>query len=811
MKKLAYILAAAALLIGCAQEEIDHPSEGQIAEASAYEPVITVDQETNQVTFALDAKGVVPVWVFQDKEGAWTEYHSGSGYKKIYTQAGDYAVRMQVMNAAGISPDYIQKTFHVNNTLVNFDKYVTFLAGGTTASSTKTWHIDGTVENHMGCGPSGTDGLEWWHAAAGDKAAFGVYEDMMTFSGDGVYTYDPGEDGATYVNIDGVTVEPFISQKGDATADYNVTVSAQTSSWKFEMRGNDLYLVLEANTLFPYIDNDDFWKDPAFKVLSSSRETFELVHDNGSIAWHFIITSKAGAVVFRGFKYNADSNLWLPADKDHTLTYWYAPGWNQIADPETTFENGEYTLTLPEATSDQWQAQFFINPTTPLVLTADKSYDFSVIVNTNLDLPGMTLKLTDVGDDGNFLFTERVAFKAGETIYYLTNLAGIDAPNGVKMVFDFGGNAAGTTVSLANIVVKDHAVDDGTVLPGDEPGDDPAQPETGAHYDITGATNLWRSATIEEMFYYYAPGWNPIANPVVTEENWHYSFNLPEATSDQWQAQVAFRTNMSSSADKKYDFCCTIVTSQDMPGVTIKLVKTGDDGVFYCADRHKITAFTPFEYKLPNVDGIDMEKISLFFDFGGNPANSDIEIYDICFQEHQEPQGGDDNPGGQGGGDGMSYDDADNLWKAADADHTYSQYYATTGSWTVLPNPEITQSGNSYSFTLPTETMNQWQAQFFIIPTTPIPLSAEKSYDFQCKVELSQDVKQVTFKLTDTTDDGNFLFTERRDITAYEEFTFTMSNVAGIDAAAVKMVFDFGGNPADTEVTIREIILREHK
>ena len=107
--------------------------------------------------------------------------------------------------------------------------------------------------------------------------------------------------------------------------------------------------------------------------------------------------------------------------------------------------------------------------------------------------------------------------------------------------------------------------------------------------------------------------------------------------------------------------------------------------------------------------------------------------------------------------------------------------------------------------------MNQWQAQFFIIPTTPIPLSAEKSYDFQCKVELSQDVAQVTFKLTDTASDGNFLFTERRDIAAYEEFTFTLTGLAGIDADAVKMVFDFGGNPAGTEVTIKDIILREHK
>ena len=807
MKRLAYILTAVLALAACAKETIQHPTESQApATASVYEPVITVDQEINQVTFSLDVQGVIPVWMFQDKDGNFTERKAQNGLKRIFANAGDYKVRMQVMNAAGVSPDYVEKTFHINNTIANFDKYLNFLAGGTTADNTKVWHIDGETKGHMACGESGTDGTGWWSAEPGDKEAFGVYEDLMTFGGAGSYVYNPGEDGATYVNIDGVTVSPFVDQKGDATADYKVTVEEQVSSYKFEMHGNDLYLTFPEHTLFPYIDNDAFWAAPEFKVLNASRESFELVHDNGNIAWHFVITSKAGAVKFKGFKYDADSNIWKPADEDHTLTYWYAPGWSQIADPETEQNGAEYTLTLPEATSDQWQAQFFINPTTPVVLEAAKNYDFSVIVNTNLELPGLTLKLTDVGDDGNFLFTERVKFPAGETVYYLTDLAGIDAPNGVKMVFDFGGNAAGTVVSLGNIVVKDHAIDDGTVLP-DGP-DEPVEPEQGAHYDITGATNLWRSMTYTMSFYTSHGGsWEglPDSGFEADDANYIYKVTMPEATDMQWQRQVAFHTTMSSSADKKYDFCCTLTPTMDLPGVTIKLVLDGggdNDNIFYFADRHDLTAYEPFVYKMPNMDGIDMDKIALFFDFGGNPAGAEVEIKEICFQEHQEPQGG-------SGETAFDYNAATNLWKPADAAHTYSQYYAP--GWSPLPNPEITNNGNVYSFSCPSATSDQWQNQFFIIPNTPISLSAEKTYDFQCKVELSQDVKGVTFKLTDTTDDGNFLFTERRDITAYDEFTFTLTGQAGIDAAAVKMVFDFGGNPDNTDVTIKEIILREHK
>ena len=808
MKKLAYILTAVLALAACAKEEIHHPTEAEApATASVYEPIITVDQETNQVTFSIDAKGVIPVWLFYNsKTEDFSDRYTRNNLTRIFTAAGDYKVWMHVMNAAGVTPDYVEKSFHINNTLVDFSKYVNVLAGGKEEGATRTWHIDGTVEKHLGCGPAGTEGLEWYSAAPGDKDAFGLYEDKVSFGSDYSYVYDPGDDGATYVNI-GVTVSPFVDQKGDAAADYNATVNAQTSTYSFAVEGDDLYLVLPEHTLFPYIDNDAFWAAPRFKVLEAKPASLVLVHDNGEIAWHFILTSKEGPVKFTGFNYNADSNLWKPADEDHTLSFWYAPGWSQIDDPETVQNGAEYTLTLPEATTDQWQAQFFINPTAPVVLSADKNYDFSVIVTTNNELPGLTLKLTDVGDDGNFLFTEREKFPAGETVYYLTDLKGIDAPNGVKMVFDFGGNAADTEVSIARITLKDHAIDDGTVLPSEEP-DVPV--EEGAHYDITGSTNFWRSMTYTMGFYTaHGSGWEglPDTGFQADDQNFVYNLSMPEATDSQWQRQVAFHTNMSSSAEKKYDFCCTLTSTMDIPGVTIKLVKEGDDNTFYFADRHDIKAAEPFVYKMPDMDGIDMEAIALFFDFGGNPEGAEVEIKDICFQEHQEPQGGQ-------GGVVFDYNSASNLWKAVDAEggHTYSQYTATGEGWSGLPNPDITQDGSSYSFTYESATSAQWQAQFFVIPTeaTAFALSAEKTYDFQVKVLLSQDVPGVTFKLTDTASDDNFLFTERCDIEAYEEFTFELIGLAGINAAAVKMVFDFGGCPDDTEVIIKDIILQEH-
>jgi hypothetical protein len=637
MKRIAYILAAVLTLAACAKETIHHPSEAEAPQtASVYEPVITVDQETNQVTFSLDAKGVIPVWLFYDnKTEDYSVRYAINGLQRIFTAAGDYKVRMQVMNASGVTPDYVERTFHVDNTLVDFDKYIKLLAG----SGDRVWRINNKVAAHQACGESIENPTGWWAASADEKDGTGLYDNRITFSAEGEYTFDPGEAGTVYVNA-GVTAAPY-AEDGHSE-DYQVAVAQTTAEYSFSVEGENVYLCLPAGTPFPYIPNNDFVSDPRFIVQKISAKELVLVwytatgNGGGPIAWQFILTSEAGEVKFKGFNYNADSNLWKGADAAHTVGFWYAPGWSQIADPDMTQNGAEYTLTLPEATTDQWQAQFTITPTEPLVLTADKSYDFSIIVNTDTELPGMTLKLTDVGDDNNYLFVEREKFPAGETVYYLTDLAGIDAPNGVKMVFDFGGNDANTEVSLANIVVKDHAIDDGTVLP-EEGGDDTPQ---------------------------------------------------------------------------------------------------GD--------------VAPFDY------------------------------------------------------------DADtNLWKPADAAHTYSQYYAP--DWSQLDSPEVTNNGNVYSFSCPSATTAQWQNQFFIIPTDAIALSADKHYDFQCKVEVSEKVNGVTFKLTDTSSDDNFLFTERRNLKGYELFTFTLADLAGIDAAAVKMVFDFGGNSANTDVTISEIILREHE
>ena len=75
--------------------------------------------------------------------------------------------------------------------------------------------------------------------------------------------------------------------------------------------------------------------------------------------------------------------------------------------------------------------------------------------------------------------------------------------------------------------------------------------------------------------------------------------------------------------------------------MTIKLTETDDadgtkhDGNFFFADRHDVKGGEPFVYKATGVQLIqnDAHALSLFFDFGGAPAGTNIVISDIIFEK----------------------------------------------------------------------------------------------------------------------------------------------------------------------------------
>ena len=80
-------------------------------------------------------------------------------------------------NRNGMSQGMGETTFHVNNTLVDFNEIVGKLSG-------KEWRIAATEPAHLACGPSGTDGTGDYQAGPNEKAEFGVYDDRLTIGSD---------------------------------------------------------------------------------------------------------------------------------------------------------------------------------------------------------------------------------------------------------------------------------------------------------------------------------------------------------------------------------------------------------------------------------------------------------------------------------------------------------------------------------------------------------------------------------------------------------------------------------------------------
>ena len=799
-KNILYSILSALCLLGasCSPDEFEGANPNGIPTMEGVDFQISVDQETNQmVAHYSPAPGTYPVWIL---DGAAYSTLNEVGYKN--DEAGTHTIELRLGNRNGFSVTGIKKEYTFNETKIDYTADFRRITG-------KEWRIDNKEAAHMGCGEGGTDGSNWWAAAADEKKAFGVYDDRITFTADtrkgGTYTYNAGADGLTYVNKE-------TQWANGAKDDLDVELGNQTSIWDFEELdwtdkegkvSKQRYIRLGEKTLFPYMSSNEQYENPLFRVEQLTASKMVLVYEkkDHSIAWRFIFTSKEGEKEFAGFDANSDYNMWKGITP--SMEFWYAPGWTQIDDPGFVDAGNDYTIELPQATTDQWQAQVKFH--TDLSTSASSNYDFSAIFNSDKDLNGATVKLVLDGDDGVFYFTDRIDLKAGEDyIFWKSNMPGIDMSK-VMLVLDFGGCQENTVVNVSNIVLKDHANDDGTVLPEVDPviPDEPVM-----DWDYDSSANLWKNVDNGTLFdafgYWFADnGWSALpTQPEATQDGDLYMITLPEGMGgSQWQGQFHIDTKLTASAEKTYNFCLVMEADQDCPGVTFKLTDEGDTN-YFIEERNDLKADEAFILKREGVtlkENKDANAIRLFFDFGGSPAGTHVKISKIYFEEVLS----------------LNYNDADNLWKAVDDGSAFDSfgYWFADNSWTALPTqPVAYHEDNFYEITIP-EGMggSQWQGQFHI--DTKLKASGDKQYHFQLMMEADQDCPGVTIKLTDG-GDTNFFCEGRHDIAGDEPYIYTLKNATlkeGKDADVLRLFFDFGGSPADTHVRISKIILKEVK
>ena len=792
-------LFAGLALTACSPDSFDGADPNGKPTVSGTDFQMTVDQETNQmVATYTPAPGTYPIWILNG-----TQYSTLSEVGYNNPEQGTYTVELKLGNRNGISDAGLKKEFTFNETKIDYSADFRRICN-------KEWRIANREVAHMGCGPAGTAATEWWAAQANDKKDFGVYDDRITFTAEnrkgGTYTYNAGEDGMTYVN-------KGTKWANKAPEDVDVALGNQTASWSFEVYdwedadGNvtkQTYIQLGAKTLFPYISSDAQYENPKFRIETLTATKMVLVYDSPDrdIAWRFILTSAADErlVEEQGFDANSDFNLWKGVTPN--ISFYFAPGWS----PDRTAEmqaslvagNNDYTVTVPDACFDRWQAQMHLH--TDLNINAATSYDFSVIFSADKDIDGVTVKLTDETDADAIIDVDNVSLKAGQDyVFWKSNIPGKDLSK-VKLVFDFGHATEATTININNVVLKDHANNDGTKIPEEGGGGDTPKMD----WDYESGANLWKAVDDGSLFdafgYYFADnGWGAISYNEATHSGDTYEITLPEGLGGtQWQGQFHIDTKLTASASKAYNFYMVMEADADCPNVTIKLTDSGDSN-YFCEGRHNLKGDVPFIFKLEGAtlkEGADATAIRLFFDFGGSPAGTHVKISKIYFEEAVS----------------LNYDDASNLWKAVDdgtVGSSFGYYFADNG-WGAISYNEATHSGDTYEITLPEGLGgSQWQGQFHI--DTQLTASASKQYHFQLVMETDQDCPGVTIKLTDS-GDSNFFCEGRHNIKADEPYVFTLKNATlkeGTDASAIRLFFDFGGSPAGTKVKISKIIFKE--
>ena len=784
-------LALAGAMVACSPEEFDGMSESGIVQTSQYKDLfeVSVDQTINQVTVNFKgASEVYPVWELHLADGK-VEYSTAATLQRIIMLEGDYSVKCYIGNRHGISKDCVELPFHINESIIDYTKYYTLISKG-------TWYMDNNAVGHIACGPTLEDPTGWWKAGVDEKAAFGVYDNALTFSADGKYGFDPGAAGTIYAN----KCVSKLNTTG-ATEDFTVPMDAMTTNFEFKAEGEDLYILFPGQTPFPYIASDQIWDTPRYKVVSLTAKamtlaSFQITNDNpDGIGWQYILTTQHEVKeVFNGFDVNSEDNLWKLANPTFLKLY-YAHGdsWEGLPDYEHSEEGGVFTIKLPTATNAQWQAQYHLetelsNANVP----ADATYDFSCIVTPTNDIAGMTIKLTS-SDDAISLIDQRVDVAGLEdNVVYFTELPGQTLDGNYKIVFDFGGNPDNTDIVIKDIVLIDHSKNKVSV-PGNDTPEEPSADWSGE--------NLLAGMPIEiSQYYAHGSGWEGLPEYEHSEVDGVYTVKLPTATDAQWQAQYTFNnTGISLDPEKSYDFRVKIVSTTDHPGITVKLTQQDNDEIFLTEGRHAVNAYeeTWIELVGLKVNKEQITNLKMPFDFGQNAENTEIVISEMHLQEHKAS-----------GPEAVDWTKP-NLLASMPVD--LSKYYAHGSGWEGLPEYEHSEKDGVFTVMLPTATDAQWQAQF-TFNNTGISLDPEKSYDFRVKLTSNTDHPGVTVKLTQQDNDEIFLTEDRHPLEAYEE---TWIELVGLKVnkgqiTNLKMPFDFGQNAADTEIVISDMHLQEH-
>lgn len=651
-KYIAVALAMSLLAIGCTPEIISL-EQGKLPEASSLEVVITPDQTTNYVTFSVkNAKGFVPMWIFgEDKiDGKASKNYTYIGDEIVLRirEEGVHKVEVKAYNAHGISIGSKICEYSLDNTYRDpFDPtpYMKAMAG--------EWMWNSEVGGHFGCGENASNPTGWWSCGANEKADWSLYNDRMTFTADGKYTFNPGEDGKVYVNKDFTALG-----SGPAAEDYLVDIPTYTTTYTIESSWNDagieeIYLVLPENTNLSYIPNNAAYAEPRFLITdsktSSMKKELKLVSSVPGISWYYnFIPAKSGPGP-EEFLAGTEGKSWVMNaaaqghigcgwDADNAAGWWSAgpdekKAFGMYDDIITFFPDGKYVYDSGK------DGKMYINKEVALIgpgnATEDIDIDQDDVIST-YEFDGETIKLP-----------------AGTPMVYVSSDALLEDP--VFIVKELTEESL-TVVTFAKTVGNPDGIAwQMMFVPYKEAEEEPEE-----------KINMWERATKNQITTYFVSDWGQPALDVEYEiVDGGYKIVIPEGTgASQWMGQFAVNhTNIVTTKDKAYDFQFVLNSTADHPGVTIKATyfdpnkwdsnnnSWGADGDSYFADKHVLKAGEDYVYEVKGKQGLDIPCMKIVFDFGGAVGGSTVEIKDIIIKEGvlvpEEPKPETFNPGAE--------------------------------------------------------------------------------------------------------------------------------------------------------------------
>ena len=623
--KYGLILLGASLLAAC-QAEILSPDQSKLPVASELKADIQVDQTTNIVTFSILDKNVVPVWVFGDEkiDGKVSKKYAyvQNGVQLRIRDAGEHTVELRAYNANGLSQGSQKVTFTLENTYRDpFDPtpYMKAMAN--------EWVWDKMNNGHFGCGETADNPTGWWSCGANGKDGVGLYDDVMTFTTDGKFTFNPGEGGTVYANKDVSVLGGSIHDE-----DYEIPIEEFTCDYTIENNWNDagieeVYLVLPEGKNLSYIPNNDAVGSNARYLFVNTKpadikKNLKLVNysatanGGGSIAWLYSFVPNSSGPSVEEFLAGTSGKSWVMDSQtkghlacgpsfDDPAGWWAAgpdekAGFGMYDNVLTFYPDGKYVF---DSGAD---GMIYANKDVTLVPGGPQGEDYMA------EWPKQ---------ESTYVFDgETITLPEGVVIGYVPNDGSYTNPVfHVKSITE-------TTLVLVSV--------------GDGISWQYIFKVKGSNYDIDGEGNLWRSASIDPEYWYSPADWSGgIAPQAEVTENNGFSTLIPEGVGgNEWQAQNKLISDIVIEAGQSYDFCCTIEADADMT-VTVKLAAyPGDDKTeneLYYNNNVTLGEYTANTLKLEKlvVNAPTGTNLILIFDFGRSPVGSTVNVSDICFQK----------------------------------------------------------------------------------------------------------------------------------------------------------------------------------